>query len=87
MVSYVYLLYSKNKHHLHSKSEGRYQLDGNVLKNVSIELNFFIFFRKKSRKQNVFCPLSNANDKGIHTAFAAALPSASAVGMDFHNHV
>ncbi|AEP87561.1 hypothetical protein GYO_2956 [Bacillus spizizenii TU-B-10] len=58
-----------------------------MFKNVSMELNFFIFFRKKSRKQNVFCPLSSANDKGIHTAYAAAWPSASADGMDFHNHV
>lgn len=34
-----------------SKSEGRYQLDGNVLKNVSTELNFFIFFAKKAENK------------------------------------
>lgn len=34
-----------------SKREGRYQLDGNVSKNVSIELNFFIFPAKKAENK------------------------------------
>jgi hypothetical protein len=57
-----------------------------VFRNVSTELNIFIFSRKKSRKQNVFCPLFNAIDMGTYTAFAAGSP-VSADGMDCHSRV
>jgi hypothetical protein len=57
-----------------------------VFRNVSTELNIFIFSRKKGRKQNVFCPLFNAIDMGTYTAFAAGSP-VSADGMDCHSRV
>jgi hypothetical protein len=58
-----------------------------VFRNVSTELNIFIFSRKKGRKQIVFCPLFNANDMGTYTAFAAGSQPVSADGMDCHSRV